>query len=130
LKIRFVGGNDGRVFAVNPGVRELGTFEWGKPPKSIKLCKALLTETMDQYLATTFYMRFMHRTTGWWKDGEPWTCTSDQILAVVDDIERASKTAGPLLAGANLERGVITPEPQLPGAIGIGENDTAPDRRK
>lgn len=29
---RFVGGNDGRVFVVNPGVRELGTFEWGKKP--------------------------------------------------------------------------------------------------
>jgi hypothetical protein len=128
--MRFVGGGDGRVFAVGGGVRELGTFEWGKAPKPAKLVKAMLTETLDEVRATSLYVRFMHRTAGWWREGQPWTHTSDEVLSIVADIEQAAKEAGPLIAGANRERGLITPEPGLPGNIEYGGNDTAPDRKR
>lgn len=90
---RYVGGNDGRVFAVGKGVRELGRFEWGaQSPLCAVLARELLVEvTSDQAKARTYCRRFLHRTVAIWEKGKPWTYTDADLLAVVREIEQVEK---------------------------------------
>lgn len=146
---RFVGGNDGRVFVVNPGVREIGVFEWGKKPlpsgrtlppseKCRALAKALLLELLDdQGRADELYVRFMHRTVAEWKYGAAWTKTEEQLLRVVEAIETAAAEA--VRDRAAMARELPAGGFQVLGNIPVGghdkaapvaaysPNDTAPD---
>ncbi len=132
--MRFVGGNDGRVFALNPGVRELGTFEWGVKPCSrgcADLAKALLSELIkDPQRVNAIYMRFMHRTIAEWTP-EPWTKTDAELLVVVKQIEETERETAKLRNQMAREVPRVIPAgPQFPGATGFGSNDSAPDRRR
>lgn len=149
---RFVGGNDGRVFVVNPGVRELGTFEWGKKPfgngrsmppseKCRALAKAILVELLgDHTRAEELYLRFMHRTAAEWKHGSPWTKTEDQLLKVVEAIEttaadaqrdRATMARELPAGGLQIVGKIAESDPSKPAPVAAyGANDTAPDRRR
>jgi len=135
---RFVGGNDGRVFVVNPGIKELGTFEWAtKPPspKARELAKALLVELFngDDGKATRFYLRFMHRmdSSAVWKNGQPWTQTEAELTAVIQAIEQTERDAAQMRAQASRELPMVQPSGNpFPGATGYGSRDSAPDRRR
>ncbi len=131
--MRFVGGNDGRVFVLNPGVRPLGMFEWGVKPPSlgcINLAKALLHE-LDPSIVDAFYMRFMHRTVMQWIPMQPWTKTDEELLMVVKQIEQVENETAKLRDQMARERPVVQlAGPQLPGKQGYGSNDSAPDRRR
>ncbi len=133
--MRFVGGNDGRVFALNPGVRELGVFDWGvkpPPPRMVALAKILLIELLkDQQRATALYMRFMHRVLTDLPAMQPWTRTDVELMAVVKQIEEAEREMIKQRQQMERERPMVVPAgPQFPGATGFGSNDSAPDRRK
>ena len=135
---RFVGGNDGRVFVLNPGIRELGTFEWAtKPPtaKARELAKAMLVELFDgdEGKATRFYLRFMHRMDGSavWKNGQSWSQTETELLAIVKTIEQAEREGAQMRAQADRELPMVQPSGNpFPGATGYGSRDNAPDRRR
>lgn len=134
--MRFVGGDDGRVFVVDRRVTELGTFEWGvRPatPKCIALAKTILEHIIpgDDVRVTKLYLRFMHRTVAQWKPGIPWTQTSDYLLKVVAEIEAVDLEAAKMRQQMARELPQIQAAgPQFPGASGYGANDTAPDRKR
>lgn len=149
---RFVGGNDGRVFVVNPGVRELGTFEWGRKPLPNgrtmpisegcrALAKALLLEVIDdEARAEQLYMRFMYRTASEWKWGTPWTKTEEQLLKVVEQIEQAAADAQRDRAtmarelpagGFQIVSGIARGDHNQPARVPtISPEDTAPDNNR
>ena len=135
---RFVGGNDGRVFVVNPGIKELGTFEWATKPPSVKardLAKAILLELFDgdDARATRFYLRFMHRmdSGGVWKSGQPWTQTEDDLMRIVSAIEQTERDTAQMRAQVGRELPVMQPSGnQFPGSQGFGSRDNAPDRKR
>lgn len=90
---RYVGGDDGRVFAVGKGVRELGQFEWGgQGPRCADLARELLVDlTEDEAKTQTYYRRFLHRTVAIWDKDKAWTYTDADLLAVLRDIEQVEK---------------------------------------
>lgn len=154
--MRFIGGDDGKVFIVNPGVRLLGVFEWGKKPDAPgviaspkfiatprfrDLCRCLLFETLDDEVrATKNYQNFMHHSmmAGWWQWAQPWTRIDAEIVALLAEIERAVKEGGHLTMATPREAAIIPAAGSLalPTNIkgtpssGYGGNDTAPDRRR
>jgi hypothetical protein len=110
--MRFVGGDDGQVFAVvskddslryllSPGVHPLGTFEWGgklPSPKCATLAKAILEIVLeDPVKAMKFHRLFMHRVIrdGTWSRGAPWTFTGEDVVEIVEAIKTTASEYAP-----------------------------------
>jgi hypothetical protein len=99
--IRFVGGDDGRVFMIGKTVTELGVFNWGSPsPECSRLSHLMLSAILTEDRASRVRGRFMHRLNHaiglvWVKD-KAWTFSDEAVMNVVESIEAAERDMAPM----------------------------------
>jgi hypothetical protein len=110
--MRFVGGDDGRVFLIDGGVTELGTFEWGSGgARCAELAKVILrhvlpgeSSSQHEARAIALHRRFMYRSIATWTKGVAWTRSDNEFTSIIAEIDQVEKETAQLRASRESPR--------------------------
>lgn len=95
--MRFVGGRNGEVVVIDgEDVMKLGDYQWGATtPPCAALAKRILEMTIPKPAALKYYRRFLHREIAHLPKGAEWTATSDDVIAVIEQIKEVESEMSP-----------------------------------